>query len=41
MMLLSLLKEKSEEAIGVALYFEILEGIKEIMNEVIESMKKV
>ena len=30
-----------EEAIGVALYFEILEGIKEIMNEVIETMKKV
>lgn len=30
-----------EEAVGVALYFEILEGIKEIMNEVIETMKKV
>lgn len=30
-----------EEAVGVALYFEILEGIKEIMNEVVETMKKV
>lgn len=34
-------KDAREEAIGVALYFEILEGIKEIMNEVIETMKKV
>lgn len=30
-----------EEAVGVALYFEILEGIKKIMNEVIVTMKKL
>jgi hypothetical protein len=34
-------KDARFEAVGVARYFEILEGIKEIMNEVIETMKKV
>ena len=34
-------KDAREEAIGVALYFEILQGIKEIMNEVIVTIQKI
>jgi hypothetical protein len=32
-------KDTQAEATGVALYFEILNGIKEIMEEVIEATK--